>query len=149
MILLVRCNVLPFRLGSWDTGPADRDAQLDAFEEISGQILEYLSAAYENREDRWQAVRIIIQAERLVAEYLATEFDLLLPLQEVLHRLFRAERRIFIRRALLCREEYRPIYKEALKCWDCDADAAEDFRVVEQHLHEGKRIFDDLRRAGG
>jgi len=129
-------------------GARQAGIQLDVFSEIYEQLFEYLAAAYKNREDRWQAVRIIIQAEKLIAEYLEVGFDLLIPLQEVLHQLFRVERRIFIRRALLCREEDRPIYTEALKRWD-GVDASEDFRAVEAALERGKDMFADLRRWAG
>jgi hypothetical protein len=139
------CLLIPLYPGEKDE-PVRLDVQRDVFDEIYGQLWDYLNAAYNNRQDRWQAVRIIIQAEKLIAEYLDWGFDLLIPLQQVLHQLFRVERRIFIRRALLCREEDRPIYKEALKKWDVDADAADDFRVVERHLNQGRALFDDLRR---
>jgi hypothetical protein len=142
----IKCRAVPIRL--WDDVPIDPGTQHRTFEEIYWQIYELLFAAYENRDDRWQAVKIIIQAEKLIAQYTDAGFDLLIPLQEVLHQLFRAERRIFIRRALLCREQDRPIYKAALKKWDCDADAAADFRVVERHLSEGRALFADLRRWG-
>jgi len=138
------CLLVPLYPGEEDE-PVRLDVQRDVFDEIYGQLFRYLLAAYQNREDRWQAVRIIIQAEKLVAEYLAEGFDLLIPLQEVLHSLFRVERRIFIRRALHCREEDRPIYKEALKKWE-GMDAMEDFRVVEVALARGANMFEDLRR---
>jgi hypothetical protein len=140
------CSILPFNhLDFWDTSPVDPDIQRDAFEEIYGQLFQYLDAAYQNREDRWQALRIIIQAEKLVSEYYRQGFTILLPLQEVLHDLFRAERRIFVRRALLCREEDRPLYKEALKKWE-GPGAADDFRIVERALAHSANMFDDLRR---
>jgi hypothetical protein len=145
----INCGVIPICLYPWDKGkPIDIKIQLNAFDELHEQIFECLTAAYKNREDRWQACRIIIQAEKLLDLYIPEGFDLLIPLQEVLHQLFRAERRIFIRRALLCREQDRPIYNEALKRWDCDADAMDDFRVVERHLSEGRALFADLRRWG-
>jgi hypothetical protein len=131
-----------------DDEPVRLDVQRDVFDEIYGQLFEYLLAAYQNKEDRWQALRIIIQAEKLIAEYQDWGLDLLTPLQEVLHQLFRVERRVFIRRALLCREEDRPIYREALRRWDCDADAADDFRAVKAALARGKDLFADLRRWG-
>jgi hypothetical protein len=134
-------NDLDFR----DTSSIDLDTQRDAFDEILEQLWTYLRAAYKNREDRWQSLRIIIQAEKLVAEYRSAGFNLLLPLAELLHDLFRRERRVFIRRVLLCREADRPLYKEALKRWDCDADAADDFRAVEAALERGQNMFDDLR----
>ena len=136
----IHCSILPFNpFDYWDRSPVDPAIQRD-------ELWDCLNAAYRNREDRWQAVKIIIQAERLVAEYMEFGCDSFLPLQEVLHDLFRVERRLFIRRALLCREQDRPTYKEALKKWDCDADAADDFRVVERHLSEGRALFEDLRQ---
>jgi hypothetical protein len=146
---IINCGVIPICLYPWDKGqPIDPDIQLSTFDEIYEQLFEYLTAAYKNREDRWQACRIIIQAEKLLDLYIPEGFDLLIPLQEVLHQLFRAERRIFIRRALLCREGDRPIYKEALKRWDCDADAADDFKAVKAALERGRDMFEDLRRWG-
>jgi hypothetical protein len=134
-------------LYSWDNGkPIDRDVQRSAFDVIYSQLWDCLNAAYQNREDRWQACRIIINAEKLVSMYTAEGYFLLQPLADVLHDLFRVERRLLIRRALLCREEHRPIYKEALRKWDCDADAADDFRVVERALNESANMFEDLRR---
>ena len=122
----INCSTLPFsHLDYWDRSPVDPAIQTDAFNEIFEQLWDYLNAAYRNREDRWQAVRIIIQAEKLVAEYMGFGWNLMQPLADVLHQLFRVERRVFIRRALLCKEENRPLYREALKKWDCDADAAE------------------------
>jgi hypothetical protein len=144
----VMCGCLLLRSPGEKVGPIKIDIQKDVFDEIYIQVFDYLQAAYRNREDRWKAVRIIIQAERLVAEYVDFGFYLLNPLAEVLHRLFRAERRVFIRRALLCREEDRPIYKEALKRWD-GVDASDDFRAVERALYEGASMFDDLRRWAG
>jgi len=146
----INCSILPFNpLDYWDRSPVDLNIQREAFDEVYEQIFEYLLAAYKNRKDHWQAVRIIIQAERLVAEYMGFGFTLFQPLQEVLHQLFRVERRIFIRRALLCREEYKPTYKEALKRWDVDADAMDDFRAVERALERGGAMFEDLRRRAG
>jgi hypothetical protein len=143
----INCSILPFsHLDYWDRSPVDPKIQRDAFNQIFEQLWDCLNAAYRNREDRWQAVRIIIQAERLVAEYMEFGWDTFGPLRDVLHDLFRVERRVFIRRALLCREEYRPIYMEALKRWDCDADAADDFRAVERALNESANMFEDLRR---
>jgi hypothetical protein len=144
----ISCSIFAFNpFDPGDRSPVDLDIQLDAFDEVYEQIWDCLNVAYQNREDRWQAVRLIIQAEKLVTEYIGYGWTLMQPLAEVLHRLFRAERRIFIRRALLCREEYRPIYKKALERWDCDADAADDFRVVVRHLDEGRALLDDLRRG--
>jgi hypothetical protein len=145
----VNCKIIPICLYPWDKDePVDLDVQRDAFNEIYEQLFRYLTAAYKNREDRWQACRIIIRAEKLIDMYTTEGFDLLQPLADVLHQLFRAERRIFIRRALLCREQDRPIYKEALRRWDCDGDAADDFRAVRAALERGKDMFADLRRWG-
>jgi hypothetical protein len=143
----VTCGCLLLRFPGEEDEPIKLDVQRNVFDEIYGQLYRYLLAAYQNREDHWQALRIIIQAEKLIAEYQDWGFDLLNPLQEVLHQLFRAERRIFIRRALLCREQDRPIYKEALKRWD-GPDGADDFRAVVAALDCGASMFADLRRWG-
>jgi hypothetical protein len=91
---------------------------------------------------------MLVQAEKLVGEYVQGGFDLLMPLQEefrgLLRDLIRVERRVVIRRALLCREEQIPRYIEILKSWE-GPDAAEDYRIVESALRRGADIFADLR----
>lgn len=144
----VKCGCLPFPLYPDEADePVRLDVQSEVFDEIYQQLWDYLLAAYQNRDDRWQALRIIIQAEKLIAEYTRQGFYLLNPLAEVLNLLFRAERRIFIRRAVLCREAERPIYKEALKRFE-GPDALADFDAVQRHLDEGGPLFDDLRKWG-
>jgi hypothetical protein len=95
---------------------------------------------------------MLIQAERLVGEYVVAGFDRLLPLQEefrsLLRDLIRVERRVVIRRALLCREEKVARWAEALESWE-GPNAAEDFWIVDRALKRGGDIFADLRRRCG
>jgi hypothetical protein len=129
----------------------DPRAQRDAYNEICGRAFGYMFAAVKNK-DPWQAIRLLIQAERLVGEYVVGGFERLIPLQEefrdLLRDLIRVERRVVIRRALLCREKDIPRYTEVLRAWE-GPDATEDFWIVDRALKRGGDIFADLRRRCG
>jgi hypothetical protein len=146
----VYCNVpSPNIFPDTEDIPIAPSAQREAFNEISGKAFRYCSEAYHNR-DPWKAIRILINAEKVVGGYVLEGFNLLEPLQEafrsLLRDLIRVERRIVIRRALLCKEDERPQWKEALKAWDFGPDAVADYWAVEKALKRGADIFADLRR---
>jgi hypothetical protein len=130
--------------------PIAPSAQREAFNEISGKAFAFCFAAIKAK-DPWRSIRMLVRAEKLVGEYVLGGFDRLLPLQEefrsLLRDLIRVERRLVIRRALLCKEDERPQWKKALKAWDWGPDASADYWAVERALRRGADIFADLRRG--
>jgi hypothetical protein len=147
----VCCHVPQINIFPDDDFPVDPAAQRDAFNEIAGKCFGYCFAAVKCKGGWRRSIRFLIQAEKLAGEYVASGFDRLLPLQEefrsLLRDLIRVERRVVIRRALLCKEDEK--WKEALKAWDWGPDASADFWFVENALRRGADIFSDLRRKVG
>jgi hypothetical protein len=146
-------RVLPICLSPEERDlPAHPDSQREAFFDITGQIIEHLSAALKKtKEDPWAAIKVIVKGERIVAEYVEEGFDLLAPiqrdLQDTLHTAWRMARRQFIRRALRCQPHETETFIRYFKEFDWKgAEAMEDFRAVESALARGVSIFEDLRR---
>src|SRR6516164_1372683 len=96
----IYCTVVPVNIFPDDDFPIDPAAQHEAFTEIAGQCFAYCFAAAK-RKDHWRSIRILIQAEKLVGEYVLGGFDRLVPLQQefrdLLRDLIRVERRVVIR----------------------------------------------------
>jgi hypothetical protein len=147
------CHVPQVNIFPDDDRPVAPAAQLEAFNAIAGQTFELCFAAINCKGGWRRSIRFLINAEKVAGEYVASGFDRLLPLQEefrgLLRDLIRAQRRAVIRRALLCREEEIPEWKEILNGWDFGPDAAEDYWAVERALRRGQDIFADLRRKVG
>jgi hypothetical protein len=147
-------SVLPIDPLPSDRGkPTPPHIELEAFLDVSGQILGYLSAALKNKDDPWKAFAVIAAGEKIVACYVNYQFLMMRPfhrqLQATLHKAWRCARRQFIKRALKAPDWEYPKYLATFKeGWLDGEDAQEDFRAVERHLDEGLSLFGDLRRSG-
>jgi hypothetical protein len=148
------CSVLPFSPIIGDDSPPDPATHCEVFLEITGKLIECLSAALLERDDVWKSLRIVAQAERLMGEYTSEGFYLLLPMQRdlqfTLHMAWRMARRQFIKHALLCPPNQTETYVRHFRelGWR-GGEAVADFRAVEAALARGESIFDDLRRKVG
>jgi hypothetical protein len=151
-------SVLPICLSPEEMDePVDPDTQRIAFFDITGQIIEHLSAALKKvKEDPWAAVRVMSRGERILSEYTEVGFDKMEPIQrdlnDTLNKIWRMERRRIIKYALTCQPHEIAEYQKLLQEPWLNASprgpehAAEDFKAVEKHLDDGCALFDDLHK---
>jgi hypothetical protein len=147
----VTCGCLPIFLSDEDRFKlVDEGIQLEVFLEITSKLLEYVETALKEP-DPWKPIRIMAQAERLLAEYIEFNFHRLMPLQRQLQdtvfTAHRMARRAFIRRALTCPKEDQPFYDAFIKAGKLEGPGAvEDYEAVERHLDFGKKLMNGLVR---
>jgi hypothetical protein len=136
-----------------DPLPPSRETQECALFDIQVQFVECMERALAEP-DPWVAIRIMVNCERILDTYARERFVMLAPvqreLQADLHKVWRMERRRFIKRALLSPANEFPLYVAAardpkLGLDGPDADA--DFDAVVRHLEEGGPLNGDLRSA--
>jgi hypothetical protein len=143
-----QCGVLPFYVYPSCKGtPPHPDMERDAFLEITGQFVNYMTEALKNPKDVRRPLQIMIAAERIMSEYLKFEFMSLAPeleaLQEAIFTSMRVSRRHLIARALRSPPE---TWKRDIGSLDNGTvEVCEDFVAACKHLDEGKRLYEDLR----
>src|SRR5262249_20791676 len=97
-----------------------RQLQREVCEEIVQQLIEHVQGVISKYpDDVWLPFQILARAEKLITSYIEEEFDELVPLQQevrrTLHTRWRMARRKFIRRALMCADDARPLYHEVFQ----------------------------------
>jgi hypothetical protein len=127
------------------------EAEHVAFIDLTGQVIESISLALENKFDPWRAITVMAGAERLMDLYASHGFTSLLPLQRqlqaTLHTAWRMARRRFVRAALRAPAQEYEAYQATFKSGMFDGpDALADWHAVERHLDEGRALFSDLHR---
>jgi Leu/Phe-tRNA-protein transferase len=135
-----------------DPWPPSRETQECALFDIQVQFVECMERAVQDP-DPWVAIKIMVNAERILDAYARGRFVMLAPVRDELradlHKVWRMERRRFIRRALLSPADEFPRYLAAardpkLGLDGPDADA--DFDAVVRHLEQGGPLYGDLRK---
>jgi hypothetical protein len=152
----ITCGVLPFSFSHFDPlddRPALPSAQRDAHDEICKQLFHYLQIALQAKDDGMRPFRIMATAEKLLAEYVDADFDMLEPLRADLAHTVRVAarmaRRFFLKRAFSCSAETYPFYQQALREFDWhlgDPMLAEDYQAVRAHLDYGRALFAEIHR---
>jgi hypothetical protein len=150
----IRCSLLTFSPADFGVpGPAVPDFQRAAHDEITAQLFDYLEKALQNKDDPWQAIKVIANGERILAIYVNAACDRLEPLRadlaRTLHVAARMARRFFIKKAFSCSNEDYPKYNKWLRefGWSLgDPLVAEDYKAVRAHLDFGKALFADIHR---
>jgi hypothetical protein len=143
------CGTLAINDRPWEGPEPHPLMHREAFFEITGQLIEFLEKALQNKEDVWKPIRIMVQAEHLIDMYTRNHFDLLVPLQAdlqvTIRAAFRMARRAFYRRALRAPPHEVALYQKDLDegfLWDEEAEA--DFEAVQQHLRYGTKLMEGL-----
>lgn len=145
-------SVLPIDEFPSDPRPPSAEIQQEALDDIKAQFVRYMTIAVQDP-DPWVAIRIMVNCERILDSYTTEGFVMLAPvqaeLQADLHKVWRMERRRFIKRALLSPADEFPRYlttardpKLGLDGPDADAD----FDAVVRHIEAGGPLFADLRK---
>jgi hypothetical protein len=150
----ITCGTLPLCVYPWDEyKPVREDVQAEVLAEIKQQFVDILERALKSKSHPHRIIRILINTEKLLAQYTQERFTELLPFQaEIrldLDRAFKILRRKIIRDALLAPKHDRElleIYRQGLKQLDSrDPEAAEHYQAVRNHLQYGTDIFFNLR----
>ena len=135
-----------------DPWPPSRETQECALFDIKAQFVECMERVLADP-DPWVAIKIMVNAERILDAYVRERFHMLAPVQAELkadlHKVWRMARRKFLRAALLSPAHEFPQFLATardpkLGLDGVDADA--DFDAVVRHLEAGGPLFDDLRK---
>jgi hypothetical protein len=143
-------SILP--TGDPDIPAPSPQIQQDALDDVQQQFVTLMEQAAVDP-DPWKAIRIMVNAEKILGIYTNCRFNMLAKaeaeFQSDLHKIWRMARRQFIRRALLSPAHEFPLYLDDQRnpelCLD-GPDALEDFHAVERHLDERQPLFDDLHK---
>jgi hypothetical protein len=138
-------SVLPIDLFPWEKNePPHPDMEQEALADIDAQLVEHLSAALQNRRDPRQALRIMVNAERIFREYVDAGFHSMRAAHgELIDHLCiaaRMARRAIIRAAL--RDPADEVYGRLMQgLVSDDTESLEDVAAAERHLAEGTRLM--------
>jgi hypothetical protein len=142
-------SVLPFPSKLRPPSPATQQAVLD---DISRQLIVFLSLAKKDKRNPFRALSILANCERVLDVYTSAGYDQLSEfkhaLQTDLRTALRMARRYFIRQVLLSSKEELPDIMEEFYAtgWKYRGEALKDYKIVEAHIDYGMDLFADLHK---